>query len=213
MPKITKELSVAAPIEAVWALVSDMERFSSCVPGCKQVQRVSGEEFDWVLEARVLRTTRKLTARTRTTQLHAPHRAEFSGEGRLFEQSNHYRLGLQGVTQLEDLGGGVTRVRFEAQVSASGMAGALIEKIAAGQMDELFGDFETNLQRALGVSAGEAALGAGGLPVESAPSAETGKTDKSGQGDKRAAHGYRVRLVLAAVVMVLLAAAALWGSR
>lgn len=211
MPKITKELSVAAPIEAVWALVSDMERFSSCVPGCKQVQRVSGDEFDWVLEARVLRTTRKLTARTRTTQLRAPHRAEFSGEGRLFEQSNHYRLGLQGVTQLEDLGGGVTRVRFEAQVSASGMAGALIEKIAAGQMDELFGDFETNLQRALGVSGGEA--DAAGALAEAAPSAETGKTDKSGKGGKTAARGYRGRLVLAAVVMVLLAAALLWGSR
>ncbi len=149
MPRITKELTVDAPVESVWQLVSDMERFSTCIPGCKQVRRVSDTEFDWVLEARVLRTTRKLTARTRATRMHAPWRAEYCGEGRLFEQSNHYRLNLQGTTDLEDLGNGRTRIRFEGHVNASGIGGALIDKIAAGQMDELFANFEKNVRCAL----------------------------------------------------------------
>lgn len=156
MPKITKELTVDAPVDSVWHLISDMERFGACIPGCKQVRRVSDTEFDWVLEARVLRTTRKLTARTRATQMHAPWRAEYCGEGRLFEQSNHYRLNLQGTTNLEDLGHGKTRVRFEGQVNASGIGGALIDKIAAGQMDELFANFEENMKLALaGTDAGQ----------------------------------------------------------
>lgn len=149
MPKIIKELSVQAPLATVWELVSDMERFSTCVPGCKEVRRLSETEYDWVLEARVLRTTRKVTARTRSTEMQAPRRAVFVGEGRIFEQSNHYRLTLQGATDLDELPGGLTRVRFEAQVNASGPGGALIEKIAAAQMDDLFADFEKNVQQAL----------------------------------------------------------------
>jgi len=155
MPRITKELTVNAPIEAAWALVSDMERFSTCIPGCKEVRRISESEYDWVLEARVLRTTRKVTARTRATDMQAPHHAEFAGEGRLFERSNHYRLTVQGTTDLEDLGAGRTRVRFRGDVSASGVGGAIVDKVAAGQMDELFGDFEKNVKLALGDDGGE----------------------------------------------------------
>ena len=150
MPKITKELTVNAPIQSAWELVSDMERFSTCIPGCREVRRISETEFDWVLEARVLRTTRKITARTRATEMHAPHRAVFAGEGRLFERSNHYRLTVQGSTELEDLGNGRTRVCFNGDVAASGVGGAIVDKVAAGQMDELFGDFEKNVRQALG---------------------------------------------------------------
>lgn len=203
MPKITKELTVDAPIESVWQLVSDMERFSSCIPGCKQVRRVSETEFDWVLEARVLRTTRKLTARTRAMQMCAPRRAEFCGEGRLFEQSNHYRLSLQGTTDLQDLGGGRTRVRFEAQINASGMGGAIVDKIAAGQMDELFGSFEDNMKRALAGTSGA------DRPIGEAPAGTEGPAAESGGSASR-----RQRLFASvAVLIVLLVALLLWASR
>ncbi len=150
MPRIIKELTVNTPIQSAWELVSDMERFSACIPGCLEVRRISDTEFDWVLEARVLRTTRKVTARTQATMMQPPNHVEFSGEGRLFERSNHYKLKLQGATDLEDLGGGRTRVCFSGDVSASGVGGAIVDKVAAGQMDELFGDFEKNMRAALG---------------------------------------------------------------
>ncbi len=150
MPRITKELTVNAPIQAAWELVSNMERFSTCIPGCREVRKISETEFDWVLEAKVLRTTRKVTARTQATKMQPPNHVEFSGEGRLFERSNHYKLKLQGATDLEDLGGGRTRVCFSGDVSAGGVGGAIVDKVAAGQMDELFGDFEKNMREALG---------------------------------------------------------------
>jgi hypothetical protein len=167
MPRITKELTVNAPIQAAWELVSDMERFSACIPGCLEVRKVSDTEFDWVLEAKVLRTTRKVTARTQATNMQPPNHAEFSGEGRLFERSNHYKLKLQGTTDLEDLGAGRTRVCFRGDVSASGVGGAIVDKVAAGQMDELFGDFEKNMRVALGDHGGTA-----DAPVNQAPTAE-----------------------------------------
>lgn len=157
MPEIVRELTVNAPIENTWALVSDMERFSLCIPGCREVKKVSDSEFDWIMEAKVLRTTRKVTARTHTREMKPPTHAEFSGQGRLFERSNHYKLTIEGTTDLEELPDNRTRVRFAGNVKASGMGGPIIDKVASGQMEELFGEFEKNLKHALGDdAAGEA---------------------------------------------------------
>ena len=82
MPEICKEIIVNAPLQKTWDLVSDMERFSLCIPGCKEVRTVSETEFDWKLETKVLRTTRKATARTTAVKMEPPTHAEFVGEGR-----------------------------------------------------------------------------------------------------------------------------------
>lgn len=152
MPKIVKEMKVRAPLQESWELVSDMERFSRCIPGCQEVTKVDDNTFDWVMEARVLRTKRTVKARTEATRMVAPTRAEFVGEGRLFERSNHYRLSISGATDLEPISDDETRITFSGDVSASGVGGALIEKVAAGQMDQLFNQFEENLKQALGDS-------------------------------------------------------------
>ena len=101
MAKIVKEMTVQAPLQRSWELVSDMEQFSRCIPGCKEVTKVDDTTFDWVMEAKVLRTTRKVKARTQATRMEAPNRAEFVGEGRLFERTNHYKLTISGATDLE----------------------------------------------------------------------------------------------------------------
>ena len=149
MPEISKEIIVDAPLLKTWELVSDMERFSLCIPGCKEVRAVSETEFDWKLETKVLRTTRKATARTTAVKMEAPTHAEFVGEGRLFERSNHYKLTITGTTDLETLEQDRTRIVFSGDVRASGLGGAIIEKVAAGQMDSLFQEFENNIKQAL----------------------------------------------------------------
>lgn len=197
MPEIVKEMLIRAPLDNAWGLVSDMERFSLCIPGCNKVAKVSDTEFDWDLETKVMRTTRKAKARTRTVALESPTHAEFIGEGRLFERSNHYKLTIKGTTDLEAVGDGITRIRFAGDVKASGVGGAIIEKVAAGQMDELFREFEKNVKQALGdtgepVSLEEAAAAA---PVPGAP-------------PQRAERSFWPRAILIAAGAALLAA--LW---
>lgn len=149
MPVIVKEIMVDAPLDKTWDLVSDMERFSLCIPGCKSVKVVSDTEFDWELETKVLRTTRKAKARTRTLEMQAPTHAEFEGEGRLFERTNHYKLSIKGTTDLEAQGDGKTLIKFAGDVSASGLGGAIVEKVAAGQMNGLFDEFQANIKQTL----------------------------------------------------------------
>lgn len=107
--------------------------------------------------------------------MQSPTHAEFVGEGRLFERSNHYKLTIKGTTDLEIVGDDITRVRFSGDVKASGVGGAMIEKVAAGQMDDLFREFEKNVKQALGdtgdvVSEAEVAAAAdsGDIPAEQA---------------------------------------------
>ncbi len=149
MAEIVKELTVRAPLERTWSLVSDMLAVSHCIPGCRTVTQVSETEFDWVMEAQVLRTRRTIKARTRTHALRAPDHAEFTGEGRLFEKSNYYKLSIRGTTDLEALSDAETRIRFAGNVEASGLGKGLIEKVASGQLDDLFAEFAANVRKRL----------------------------------------------------------------
>ncbi len=150
MPEIYKEINVRATLEDTWALVSDMERFSLCIPGCKKVTKISETEFDWDLETKVLHTTRKAKARTKAIVMQAPTHSEFVGEGRLFERSNHYKLTIKGTSDLEVISDTKTRIKYAGVINASGLGGAIVEKVAAGQMDSLFQEFEANIKQTLG---------------------------------------------------------------
>lgn len=150
MAEITKEILVNATLEDTWALVSDMEKFSLCVPGCKEVKKVSDVDFDWVMEAKVMRTTRQVKASTKIQEMRAPVHASFTGEGRLFEKSNHYKMQINGTTDLEKISDNQTKIIFSGVVQAKGVGGALIDKIAAGQMEPLFKEFQQNIKTTLG---------------------------------------------------------------
>ena len=81
--------------------------------------------------------------------MHPPTHAEFAGEGRLFERSNHYKLTITGTTDLEEMEANKTRIKFAGVVKASGIGGAIVEKVAAGQMNGLFSEFEVNIKNTL----------------------------------------------------------------
>jgi len=40
-PMLEEEFTVKAPLGEVWELLNDMERFGLCVPGCKEVKKIS----------------------------------------------------------------------------------------------------------------------------------------------------------------------------
>lgn len=146
MAEVVKEFTVKVPIEKAWDLISDMERFSLCIPGCKEVTRINETEHDWIVEAKVLRTTRKIKARTKAVELRAPSHASFVGEGKLIERLNYYKINIRGTTDLKSTGNGETKVRFAGTIQASGLGGSIIEKVASGQMEGLFQDFEKNVR-------------------------------------------------------------------
>lgn len=150
MPAITKEIKVNATLEDTWALVGDMEKFSACIPGCREVKKKSESDFDWVIDAKVMRTTRTLKATTTIKDQRAPFHASFIGNGRLFERSNHYKIQIEGNTDLTKLSELQTLIVFSGKVHAKGTGGALIDKIVSSQMEPLFKEFQKNIKTSLG---------------------------------------------------------------
>ena len=148
-PMIVQEFTVKAPLEKAWELLSDMEKFALCIPGCKEVKKVSETEFDWVLQAKVLHTSRTIVARTRATEMNPPVHATFLGEGELKERFSRYKMTLSGTVELQPVSDGETKITFNGDVHASGLGGFLINKVASGQMKGLFRDFEQNVRTAL----------------------------------------------------------------
>lgn len=146
---LEQEFIVKAPLERTWELLSDMERFGSCIPGCKEVRKISETEYDWVIQAKVLRTSRTIVAKTRAIELNPPVHAAFLGEGELKERFNRYKVTLSGTTDLESLSDSETKIKFAGDVHASGMGGFIINKVASGQVKGLFQDFEQNIRAAL----------------------------------------------------------------
>lgn len=149
VPDIKEEFTVKAPIEAAWQLLSDMEKLAHCVPGCQSARQVAENEFDWVLAAKLLRTSRTINIRTRASEITPPHHVSFLGDGKLMEGMGFYKLTLRGVMDLQPISDNETWVIFDGNVGAAGPGGALINKIASAQMKDLLRDFEQNVRNEL----------------------------------------------------------------
>ena len=149
MPTLVEEFTVKAPVAKAWELLSDMEKFGLCIPGCKEVKKVSETEFDWVLQAKILRTSRTIVARTRSTEMDPPVRAAFLGEGELHERFSRFKMTLSGTMELQPVSDSETKIKFAGNVHASGMGGFIINKIASGQMQGLLREFEDNIKAEL----------------------------------------------------------------
>jgi len=146
---LQEKFIVKAPLERTWNLLSDMARFGSCIPGCKEVRKISETEYEWVLEAKVLRTSRTVVAKTQVTEIKPPVHASFQGEGELHERFARYKMTLSGTTDLEPISEGETKITFSGDIHASGAGGFIINKIVSGQMQGLLRDFEQNIRAAL----------------------------------------------------------------
>lgn len=149
MPEARVEFTIKAPIIEVWQLLSNMEGLGLCIPGCKEVKQVSENEYDWILQVKVLHTSRTISARTRATEMVPPSHVSFTGDGKLREGLGFYKVALRGSMDLASVTNNETKVIFDGSVSAGGIGGAIINKIASGQMKGLIQDFEQNVRSKL----------------------------------------------------------------
>src|SRR5438270_13704680 len=72
---IEQRLTVAAPLERVWAFMLDIPAVSSCVPGLEDVSSISEDEYAGALRVKVgpiqLRLAGRITLQERDDAAHA----------------------------------------------------------------------------------------------------------------------------------------------
>lgn len=151
MPDISEEFIVKAPIQKTWELLSNMEEMGLCIPGCKEVKKISEDEYEWVIQAKVFFATKTIKAKTKALELNPPFHVTFVGNGELFEKSFRYVISINGTMDLHPISEDETKVIFSGRVNASGLASVIVNKVASGQMKDLLIDFEKKVRSKLEV--------------------------------------------------------------
>lgn len=152
MTEATVSFSLGIPLERSWDFFGNIERWSSCVPGFKEVKKISENEYEGIIEARVLRTSREIKGRIEVEEVKPLSYIKYRGQGELKEGFFRYKITLGGTLNLERLCDDETRVTFNGSVHSSGLGGAIINKIVSGQMTEMMQKFEQNVKAALALA-------------------------------------------------------------
>lgn len=138
-------VTIAAPRERVWEALQDPAVLQACIPGCEEVQRISGDE----LHARVML---KL----------GPVRAHFVGKVKMSDvrPGQGYRLAFEGsggsagfargqsVVQLSDVEEG-TRLEYTAEAAVAGKLGQVGGRLLDASARQLANLFFERLRDAL----------------------------------------------------------------
>jgi len=137
---------VPAPIEAVWAHLTDPDVLRRTVPGCRELTALSATEFEGRIEMGAGIVKGVFAARMAFTDIDPPNRLRLTG-------SATGRLGAsrgEGLVRLEaagDGGGDGTRVSFEWGVDLSGKVAAVGGRLVAGAARLMIGEFFRRLAR------------------------------------------------------------------
>ncbi|MBU6268704.1 MAG: SRPBCC family protein [Sphingomonadales bacterium] len=150
MIETTQAVTVAAPIDAVWAHARDVSRWAEIMPGYRECQILDDDHSHWVLKVGVGGLVRTVKVNVTVTRWAGPEAVDFEYalEGDPVSGGGTYRATAteQGTTHLElhvrVIGGGPMAPMWEA------MGRPLLPKFALGFANELKAaiEAETNPQ-------------------------------------------------------------------
>jgi len=140
--ELNNEFEVAAPIDQVWSVLTDVERIAPCLPG-SQLQEIEGDEFRGVVKVKV----GPITAQYKGAAAFAErdddaHRAVLRAEGRDTRGAGNASADI--IAQLEAIDGG-TRVSVTTDLSVTGKVAQFGRGVMADVSRKLMGQFADNL--------------------------------------------------------------------
>ena len=181
--ELTNDFEVEAPVERVWALLTDVERIAPCLPGA-QLEEVEGDEYRGIVKVKVGPITAQYKgAASFAEKDDAAHRAVLRAEGRDTRGAGNASADI--VAELVEVDGG-TRVTVTTDLKVTGKVAQFGRGVMADVSKKLMGQFADNLRGlvgedeatggdadgAAGDDPGEAAEERGGARVIDAPEAE-----------------------------------------
>jgi carbon monoxide dehydrogenase subunit G len=142
---MTGEYVIAAPREAVWAALNDVEVLKACIPGCDELVKTS----DTTMEAKVTQKIGPVKARfagaVELVNIDAPAGYTIRGEGKGGVAG--FAKGSADVRLSEEEGG--TRLVYTAHAEVGGklaqLGGRLINSTAKRLADQFFETFHDHL--------------------------------------------------------------------
>lgn len=140
MPESTVTFDVRAPVDRVWAFLSDMRKVGSCVPGVQNIQVLDDTRSMWDLKVKIGPLSQTMHVATETLEQTPPSRARFKGVA-----DNADMLGTIELVPA----GEATRVTYTMNVTAKGPLARIMDNFMKSRLKDQADEFAANVKKAL----------------------------------------------------------------
>ncbi len=142
--EIEGEQRIAATREDVWAALNDAQALRLCIPGCDSLERISENEFDGTVTAKVGPVKASFGGRVTLSDIDPPNGYTLSGEGK---GTAGFAKGEASVRLRED--GGETVLSYTAKAQVGGKLAQVGSRLIDGTVRKLSGQFFAKLSEHL----------------------------------------------------------------
>ena len=193
--EFSHQFKVAAQIDDVWALMSDLERVAPCLPGA-QLQEVEGDDYHGIVKVKVgpISAQYKGTAKLESVD-EAARKLAIAASARDVKGAGNARATIA-VALTEAPGQGATEVSVDVDLNVSGKVAQFGRGVLADVNTKLMEKFAQNLSEMIatanagaGATANAATAAAGAAATAAAESASGAASSAMGSGSTEAQAG------------------------
>ena len=170
--ELNNAFEVAAPVDLVWAVLTDVERIAPCLPGA-QLLEIEGDEFQGVVKIKVGPITAQYKgAASFSERDDVEHRAVLRAEGRDTRGAGNAAADITAELEATDVG---TKVTVTTDLTVTGKVAQFGRGVMADVSKKLMGQFAENLSDLIAASGDETVVDAAAdeaavdVPVDETP--------------------------------------------
>ena len=170
--ELNNDFEVAAPVDLVWAVLTDVERIAPCLPGA-QLLEIEGDEFRGVVKIKVGPITAQYKgAASFSERDDVGHRAVLRAEGRDTRGAGNAAADITAELEATDVG---TKVTVTTDLTVTGKVAQFGRGVMADVSKKLMGQFAENLSDLIAASGDETVVDAAAdeaavdVPVDETP--------------------------------------------
>lgn len=141
---VAETLELAAPVEAIWAIVDDPDALGRVLPGAESIVAEGGGRFRGVLASRIGFVTVRADVVAEVADAEPPGRFRLAIDGRPRGLAGSFRASVP--VELEPLGADRTRVRYRVDLSVTGRLAAFGAPLLRDALRRQVGDLVRNVE-------------------------------------------------------------------
>jgi carbon monoxide dehydrogenase subunit G len=144
--KFQGNLSIARPVEKVWEFLWDIEKLTSCIPGCESVKTIKDrEQYELTVKDSVGPITVHFELLAEVKKLEPLKRIEIALEGKDFKAGGV----RQTMTLVLTAKGSDSEIDFETDVNVFGRLGTLGYPFVKKKAESVINEFSENVKSAI----------------------------------------------------------------
>ena len=144
--KFQGNLSIARPVEKVWEFLWDIEKLTSCIPGCENVKTIKDrEKYELTVKDSVGPITVHFELLAEVKKLEPLKRIEIALEGKDFKAGGV----RQTMTLVLTAKGSDSEIDFETDVNVFGRLGTLGYPFVKKKAESVINEFSENVKSAI----------------------------------------------------------------